>query len=128
MPQTLNSPANILNGVDYFKAKLQFENTPHGLNEIKDKDSVLVLDVRDRDSYEQEHIPGAANIPLEELEERITEVPKQKTVVAYCWTVTCALAPKAALILAHKDYKVQEMVGGIEAWKKAGFPVEGRRA
>jgi len=125
MPQTMESPVHALEAVDYFKAKLQFENTPRGVREIMRLESVVVLDVRDRDAYAREHVPGAWNIPLAELPRKAASLPKDKTIVCYCWTITCALAPKAALELAHRGYKVQEMVGGIAAWKADGYPVQG---
>lgn len=123
----LESPQNILNAVEYFKAKLQFEQTPHGLDAIKHLPSLQIVDVRDREAYQREHIPGAVNIPVDELKTRARELPKDKTIVCYCWTISCALAPKACLELAHLGYKVQELVGGIERWKAAGFPVEPAR-
>ena len=121
----LESPQNVMNAVDYFKAKLQFEQTPHGLREIMNLPTVLVVDVRDRESFGREHIKGAVNVPLQELLTRLGDLPKNKTVVTYCWNLTCALATKAALDLAHRGYKVQELIGGIEEWKKKGFEVEG---
>lgn len=125
MPQTLEAPVQALNAVDYFKAKLQFENSPRGVHEIMKLPSVVVLDVRDRGSYAREHVPGAWNIPLAELPRKAADLPKDKIIVCYCWTIACALAPKAALELAHRGYKVQEMVGGIAAWKADGYPVQG---
>ena len=127
MPRTMDSPQNVMNGVDFFKSKLQFEATPHQLKELMDQKlpTLLVVDVRDKASYDKEHIPGAINIPLQELLGRLRDIPKEKTVVCYCWTYSCALATKACLDLAHKDYKVQELFGGIRAWKEAGFDCEG---
>jgi rhodanese-related sulfurtransferase len=128
MPETLRSPANVLNSVDWFKAKLQFEIGPVELKRLIDtRETILVLDVRDRDSYGREHIPGAINIPFAELQRRLGEqpLPKDKTIVTYCYSITCHLATKAALDLAHLDYKVQEMIGGMEEWKKRELPVEG---
>lgn len=125
MPKTMDSPANIMNAVDYFKAKLQFENTPHGVQAIKHLSTVLIVDVRDRESYEKEHIKGAVSVPLDELPKRLASIPKEKTIVCYSWRITDAMAQKACLELAHRDYKVQELVGGIESWKEAGFEVEG---
>ena len=114
------------NAVDYFKAKLQFENTPHTLKVQLEKGEVVLLDVRDNDSFVKEHIPGAVNIPMTELVSRLKELPKNKTIVTYCWNITCAMAPKAALQLAEKGFRVQELVGGIAEWK-AKFPVEGKK-
>ena len=128
MSQTLQTPPNVLNTVDYFRAKLQFEIGPVELKNLLDAvQTVLVVDVRDREAYAKEHIPGAVNLPLPELQRRLGEqpLPKEKTIVTYCYSITCHLATKAALDLAHQDYKVQELVGGITEWKKNRFPIEG---
>ncbi|MBI4345575.1 MAG: rhodanese-like domain-containing protein [Elusimicrobia bacterium] len=125
----LDTIHNVMTAVDFFKAKLQFEQTPHGLKKLMDEKlpTLLVVDVRDRESYEREHIAGAINIPLDQLSSRLRELPKDKTVVCYCWNITCAMATKACLELAHKGYKVQELLGGIDRWKAAGFTIQGDR-
>ncbi len=127
MPQTLQSPANILTSVDWFKAKLQFEIGPVELDRLLEhKISILVVDVRDRESYLEAHIPGAVNIPLAELPRKLGELPREKTIVTYCWSPTCMMSAKAALELAHRGYNVQELLGGIKAWTDAGRPIENR--
>lgn len=113
-----------LNAVDYFRAKLQFETTPHQLKAALENKSVFLVDVRDHASFQAEHITGAVNIPMDEIISHLSQFPKDKTIVTYCWTMTCALAPKAALTLAEKGYKVQELVGGIAEWKTNKFPVQ----
>ncbi len=116
-----------MTAAEYFRAKMQFETTPHELKAALEKKSVFLLDVRDRDSFKTEHITGATNIPLSEIITKLSELPKDKTIVTYCWNITCAAAPKAALTLAEKGYKVQELVGGIAEWKGKSFPVEGTK-
>lgn len=119
-------PVNILSAVDYFKAKLQYESTPGTLYRLlEEKDSIVVLDVRDAESYSHEHIRGAINIPLAELPHRFAEVPRDKTIVTCSWSLTCTMAAKAALELGHLGFKVLELMGGIYAWKSNGLPVEG---
>ena len=54
----------------------------------------------------------------------MSTLPKDKTLVTYCANLTCALAPKAALVLAEKGFKVMELMGGIATWTETGFPVE----
>jgi len=122
------TPANVgeLSAVDYFRAKLEFESTPHQLQHDIEEDKVQILDVRDAESFKKEHITGAINLPLAEIGQNLSKLPRNKTIVTYCWNLTCALAPKAALALAEKGYKVQELVGGIQEWKNKGFPVEGQ--
>lgn len=123
MPVTTHDKTS-MNAVDYFRTKLGFESTPHQLKNDMEARKVVLIDVRDPESYAQEHIAGAINVPLAELERKLSTLDKSKTLVTYCWDITCAMAPKAALILAEKGYSVQELVGGIKEWKGKSFPVE----
>jgi rhodanese-related sulfurtransferase len=115
-----------LTPVQYFSAKLAYEMTPWALKSILEKtpDSIVLLDVRPIDMFVAEHIKGAINIPLVDLVSKLATLPKDKTLVTYCGDLTCGLAPKAALELAQKGFKVMELVGGIDVWSKKGFPVE----
>ena len=49
-----------------------------------DKSSVVIVDTRDADSFAQEHIKGAINIPLPEFEKRYQEIPTGKQIIVYC--------------------------------------------
>jgi len=108
----------------YFAMKLAAEWGPYNLKARLDDPAYFVLDVRSQEGYREGHIPGAYHIPLDELPLRLKEVPKAKTIVAYCGNVTCLLCTKAAHLLASKGYRVRELVGGIAEWQAAGFPVE----
>jgi rhodanese-related sulfurtransferase len=115
-----------LTAVQYFSAKLAYEMTPWALKSIIEKtpEQVLILDVRNAEMFAANHILGAKNIPLAELVSKLGTLPKDKTIVTYCGDLTCGLAPKAALELAQKGFKVKELVGGIDVWSEKGFPVE----
>lgn len=110
----------------YFELKLAAELGPHNVKRLLDQDSsrLVLLDVRSGEGYAAGHVPGAVNIPFEELPARMKELPKAKDIITYCWDVTCLLCTKAAYVLASKGYRAKEMIGGIDAWQKAGFPVE----
>lgn len=110
----------------YFEAKLAAEVGPFNVKRLLDahERDTVVLDVRSREGYGEGHVPEATHIPFEELPIRMKELPKAKTVIIYCWDTTCTLAAKAAYMLAKQGYRAREMVGGIEAWHKAGFPIE----
>ncbi|HVO33060.1 MAG TPA: rhodanese-like domain-containing protein, partial [Elusimicrobiota bacterium] len=90
----------------------------------EDAGRVIVIDTRDAESFAKEHIPGAVNIPADELPKRLSELAKDKDVVPYCWSVVCHLATRAALFLAEKGYRVHELAGGIEYWKNYKMPLE----
>ena len=113
-----------MSAVDYFKAKIRYETTPHELQRSLEEGKAALIDVRDKDAFKAEHIAGALNIPLAELEKNRSKLPRNKTIVSYCWNITCAMAPHAALRLAEKGFQVQELVGGLAEWKGKGFPTE----
>lgn len=115
-----------LTPVQYFSAKLAYEMTPWALKSILEKtpEQIVLLDVRNADMFAVQHIKGAINIPLVELVSKLATLPKDKTIVTYCGDLTCGLAPKAALELAQKGFKVKELVGGIDVWSEKGFPVD----
>lgn len=117
------SPAQL---AKYFEAKLSAELGPHNVKRLIDSGArdAVILDVRTREGYNEGHLPGAIHIPFEELPARAKELPKNKDIICYCWNVTCILCTKAAYVLAKRGYRAKEMLGGIEEWQKAGFPVE----
>ena len=84
-----------------------------------------LLDVRQPKEYEDEHIPGAKLIPLPGLKEGLSELDKQKPVVAYCAIGGRSLA--AAQLLSGLGFKeIYNLKGGIKAWRggKAAGPRE----
>lgn len=115
-----------ITNVQYFQAKLAFEMTPWSLKSLLEKtpEAITLLDVRSPEMFALAHLPTAINIPLADLVAKMAKLPKNKTVVTYCGSLTCALAPKAALELAQKGFAVRELVGGIATWQEHGFPVE----
>lgn len=116
--------------VSYFETKLEAEWGPFDLKRALDANSnrIVVLDTRKPDAFAEEHIPEAINIPGEELEQRLQELPKDREIVPYCWNITCHLATRAALLLAKKGFRVHELAGGIDRWKVSDFPVTSSQA
>ena len=117
------SPAQLK---QYFAMKLAAELGPHNVKRLLDLEpgQAVLLDVRSREGYAAGHLPGAVHIPFEELPVRLKELPKGKDVIVYCWDVTCILSTKAAYVLAARGFRAKELLGGIDAWQKAGFPIE----
>ncbi|MBI2789195.1 MAG: hypothetical protein HYX59_10975 [Elusimicrobia bacterium] len=111
---------------DYFIAKLKYEMSPYALNALMEEGAsgYQIIDVRSSEDFDAGHIHGALNIPLVDLPKMLSEIPKSKTIVTYCGSITCQLAPKAALELAQKGFTVMELHGGLKEWQSYGYPVE----
>ena len=85
---------------------------------------VTVLDVRPREEYRAGHIPGALSVPLPELKKRLTELPKNREVVAYCRGPYCVMAIEAVELLRKKGFRAHRMEQGIVDWRARGWRVE----
>lgn len=86
--------------------------------------AVLVLDVRPSDEYRAGHIPGAVSVPVKELENRISELPAAKEIVAYCRGPYCVLAFRAVEILRARGHSARRLMDGFPEWRAAGLPIE----
>jgi len=86
--------------------------------------SVTLLDVRPEDEFALGHLPGALNVPLSELERRLSELPKDQEIVAYCRGPYCVLSFEAVAALRARGYVVHRLEDGYPEWKAAGLPVE----
>lgn len=85
----------------------------------------LLVDVRTPEEYASGHIPGAVNIPFDQVAQRIAEVQSPNGVALYCMLGPRARKGESALLAAgHKS--VLHLEGGLAAWQQAGLPVEGK--
>jgi rhodanese-related sulfurtransferase/predicted transcriptional regulator len=84
---------------------------------------VTVLDVRPTDEFAAGHLPGAINIPLNELEARIAELDPGLEIVAYCRSAYCVLSFEAVATLRIRGFKALRLEEGLPEWKAAGLPV-----
>jgi sulfur-carrier protein adenylyltransferase/sulfurtransferase len=88
-------------------------------------DAPVYLDVRERDEWDEGHIPGAIHVPRGSLESRVeSAVPDRSApIVVYCASgARSAFATKSLLELGYED--VRNLAGGIVDWKRNGFPVQ----
>lgn len=86
--------------------------------------AAVVLDVRPEPEYDAGHLPGAIHIPLEELNERIGELPRDHQVIAYCRGRYCVLAHDAVRLLNAEGLDAVRASDGVLEWRVAGVPVE----
>ena len=109
----------------YFRARDQLEpvTAKELIAGLRDG-SVVLLDVRPEDEYGLGHLPGAMNIPLRQLEQRLTELPRKREIVAYCRGPYCVLSFEAVAALRAHGFNVRRFEDGFPEWKAAGLPIE----
>jgi rhodanese-related sulfurtransferase len=96
------------------------EISPAQANQLFSEGAVIV-DVREQSEWIEGHIDGAVLIPLGELESRLTELPKDKQIVAVCRTGRRS-AEARDILLNNGFAQVTSMAGGMTAWVEAGYP------
>ncbi len=80
------------------------------------KGEVVVLDVRPSEEYLNAHLPFARSIPLEELRQRLSELPKDRSIVAYCRGPYCLMAADAVALLQLEGYSAVHLREGVAEW------------
>ncbi len=110
---------------DYLTVKDNLEPVPADQLLERARDGlVTVLDVRPQEEYAAGHLPGALNIPMEELEKRLEDLDPDQEVVAYCRGPHCVLAFDAVARLREQGISARRLEGGLPEWRMEGFPVE----
>jgi DNA-binding transcriptional ArsR family regulator len=84
----------------------------------------VILDVRPEPEYAGGHLPGAVHIPLEELSSRLSELPHDREVVAYCRGQYCVLAHDAVRMLNAEGRRARRAADGVLEWRLEGLLVE----
>jgi rhodanese-related sulfurtransferase len=82
-----------------------------------------VLDVRPAEEYAAGHIPGAVSIPLDQLADRLEDLPADTEVVAYCRGAYCVLAHDAVRLLTAHGHCARPLTEGIIEWRVAELPL-----
>lgn len=112
----------------HFLARLSVETDPADvkLDLERSPERNLVVDVRSPEAYAACHVPGAVNLPYRSISAETTaEIPNDRTLVVYCWGPGCNAAQKGAARLAELGFRVKEMIGGLEYWRREGHDTEG---
>jgi rhodanese-related sulfurtransferase len=107
----VESPPEIINSVTVDQAYQLYQ------------DGTAFLDVRTSEEWEQVHIPGATLLPLNELEFRLNELPRDLDLVVYCRSGNRSL--QASKILLDAGFTgIINMQGGINDWINSGYEVD----
>lgn len=84
----------------------------------------MVVDVREADEFASGHITNAKNVPLEQLQERLPLVVKNKALPVILVCTSGGRAVRAQLVARQLGYdKAEALAGGMQAWRSGGLPV-----
>jgi len=111
----------------HFHWRLAFETDPADVHAdlAAGVAEFTLVDTRSRDAFAAGHIPGAVSLPYTEIEQtEPTALPRNRLVVTYGSSAACNAATKGAAALAAFGYQVKEMLGGLEAWRREGYPID----
>ncbi len=119
-----------LDQMNHYQRKLSFETDSWDLCEaLRLNDAIVVVDGRSPGAYAREHIPGSLNLPHREISAHSTEsLDRSKTYICYCDGVGCNASTKTALKLLTLGFRVRELIGGLEWWKRDGYATSGENA
>ena len=117
------SPAE---AVDHFRACLGLTTDAADVHhDLENRvPGVVVIDARGAESYAAGHVPGAISFPHRRMDaESTASLARDQVYVVYCDGIGCNASTKGALKLAQLGFKVKEMLGGLDWWRRDGHPV-----
>ncbi len=86
------------------------------------KEKMLLIDVRPQKEYLEGHIPNAVSVPLSDLNEKMKDLPRDKTIIAYCRGPLCVMASEAVKILKKNKFRAIGLEQGYVEWKLGAGP------
>jgi hypothetical protein len=116
---------------DYYATEVAAHVSPHHLRKAMGKgdDSFILVDLRSAEEYEREHIKGAINIPayktpdksaygdVERIVGAFSELPEDKDIIVYCYSIPCMTGRKIGNMLAENDIYVKQLGIGWNEWR-----------
>lgn len=110
----------------YYADKLAYEIDSWDLKvALEAGEKVIVIDARSLQAYAAEHIPGAISLPHRKMDAASTApLDRAALVVTYCDGVGCNASTKGALNMARLGFRVKELIGGLDWWKRDGHPIQ----
>jgi rhodanese-related sulfurtransferase len=86
------------------------------LERLLERGEVFLIDVRPPIEYEHGHLPAAVSLPVDELEARLAELPRDRRIVAYCRGAYCLFADEAVALLRQHGFDAVRLDGGWPEW------------
>jgi hydroxyacylglutathione hydrolase len=96
-------------------------STEEAWSKVKDEQDITLIDIRDKDEYNTEHIKRAKNIPLNQIEKNIGKLPRDMDIMVYCQTGGRSIRAIRKLEVAGFK-RLFHMHQGLRGWKNADYP------
>ncbi|SDB84826.1 rhodanese-like domain-containing protein [Acinetobacter boissieri] len=111
----------------YYEEKLNYEIDSWDLFiALKASENIIIVDGRSTEAYTKEHIPNAVNLPHRNMSEvTLAHLSKEPIYVTYCDGIGCNASTKSAFKMLTLGFKVKELIGGLDWWKRDGHKTEG---
>ena len=111
----------------HYADKLAYEIDAWDLMQARERgENVIVIDTRSPEAFAAGHIPGAQSLPHRAMDAASTAgFDRQALIVTYCDSIGCNASTKGALNLARLGFRVKELIGGLDWWRRDGHPLEG---
>jgi len=111
----------------FYENKLAYETDSWDLYvAVGEGANIVIVDARSSDAYAKEHIPGAISFPHRTMSAETTaKLRRDCLYVTYCDGIGCNASTKSALKMAKLGFRVKELLGGIDWWKRDGYATEG---
>jgi rhodanese-related sulfurtransferase len=108
--------------LQHYTDKLAYEIDSWDLKVALDAgENITVIDARSSEAFAREHIPRAVNIPHRTMSPETTRgIEKDALIVCYCDGIGCNASTKGALNMLKLGFRVKELIGGLDWWKRDG--------
>ena len=112
--------------IRHYEDKLSHETDSWDLNEaIQNGEKIVAIDARSPEAFAEEQIPDALNLPHRTMsQETSSHLDREALYVTYCDGIGCNASTKGALKMAQLGFRVKELIGGLDWWKRDGYPTE----
>ena len=105
-------------------ARLAYEIDVTAAAQAVESDAAVLVDTRRRESWDHGHIAGALHLPTADIDARLGDLPRDRTLIVYGWGPGCNGGTATARVLLAAGLDVRELLGGYEYWVRNGYPIE----
>lgn len=110
----------------HYENKLRWEMDSRDFNHAREQsENIVVIEARRAERFAAKHIPGAVNLHHMEMDEAATAgFDPDALYVTYCDGIGCNASTKGAWNMVRPGFRIRELIGGLDWWKRDGYPTK----